>query len=252
MNSNFDKPGTALIWLCMLVLLLNGLLLSTQPKADTPLVINTILTPPLIDLENGGLLDRTAAEAFKRAGLGIDFQPLPAQRSLLNLDAGIDDGNLARIPGLETIFPNILMVPEKLVDFRFVAFTRNPNIEVNGWDSLQSYNLAIIHGWQIVEINTAAHKNLLKVQTAEQLFNLLLQGRVDLVIYEYSMGQAIAKALQINDIRVLQPDLAQRPLHLYLHKSHQSLVARINEALESMKSDGAYQKIFRATMPLED
>ena len=252
MNYNFDKSGPGMVSHSLLLLFLLGLLLSTQAKAAAPLVINTILAPPLIDLENGGLLDRTAAEAFKRAGLGIDFQPLPAQRSLLNLDAGIDDGNLARIPGLEAIFPNIVMVPEKLVDFRFVAFTRNPTIEVNGWDSLQSHNLAIIHGWQIVEINTAEHKNLLKVQTAEQLFNLLAQGRVDVVIYEYSMGQAIAKALEIKDIRVLQPDLAQRPLHLYLHKSHASLVTRITEALESMKLDGVYQQIFHATMPSAD
>ena len=236
-------------------LLLLGLLLgqcmASLAYAGAPLVINTILAPPLIDLKNGGLLDRTTTEAFKRAGLELDFQPLPAQRSLLNLDAGIDDGNLARVPGLEQIFPNIRMVPEKLVDFRFVAFTQNPTIEVKDWDSLQSYSVAIIHGWQIVEMNTANHKSLLKVRTAEQLFNLLQQGRVDLVVYEYSMGQTMAKSMNMKDVRVLQPDLAQRPLHLYLHKSHEPLLPLINQALVSMKSDGAYQQIFQATMPAE-
>lgn len=240
-------------WPKQLVLLLMVLAQTAtlQLNAAEPLVINTMLAPPLIDLEKGGLLDRTVSEAFRRLGIEIVYQPISAQRSLLNVDTGLDDGNLARVKGLTDLFPNIRMIPESLMNFRFVAFSRDQSIKIENWDSLQDYNVAIIRGWKIVEANTAQIRSVIKVKSGQQLFRLLKQGRVDIVIFGYAMGLRIAESMNIRDIHVLKPNLAERDLFLYMNKKHEPLIPRIDQALREMKADGSYERIYLSTMPAD-
>ena len=240
-------------WPKQLVLLLMVLAQTAtlQLNAAEPLVINTMLAPPLIDLEKGGLLDRTVSEAFRRLGIEIVYQPISAQRSLLNVDTGLDDGNLARVKGLTDLFPNIRMIPESLMNFRFVAFSRDQSIKIENWDSLQDYNVAIIRGWKIVEANTAQIRSVIKVKSGQQLFRLLKQGRVEIVIFGYAMGLRIAESMNIRDIHVLKPNLAERDLFLYMNKKHEPLIPRIDQALREMKADGSYERIYLSTMPAD-
>ena len=207
------------------------------------LVINSGGSEPFSNSAGSGFYALVAREAFSRLGITVKFIHLPNQRALINANEGIDDGNMARIEGLEKKYPNLVRVPEKIVDYDFVAYSLDPSIKINGWESLKPYGVAFINGWQIFEKNVRGSRQVTRVRKASQLFELLKNRRVDIILFE-RWGGLWWKQHENVDARLLYPPLATRPLYMYLNKSHVDLVPLVAQALAEMKKDGTYQHIF--------
>lgn len=214
------------------------------------LVLNDANGPPFTNAQQTGFLDRVGQEAFRRAGLRLRLVQLPAERGLKNANDGIEDGDLTRIAGIDKTYPNLQRVPEKLIDWRFAAFThrRDLAIPVN-WKSLLSHNVGVIRGWKIAETNLATAKNLVLVNDVDQLFGLLNRQRVDAVVYSQEMGLWLLREQGRKDIRMLDPPLASREMFIYLNKKHARHIAPLAAALRSVKQDGTYDRLYRESMP---
>ena len=226
------------------------LFLLSAADAQT-LAINTFGAPPLSNAHRNGFHDLMTIEIFRRLGHEVVIPRLPAERALLNANKGIDDGDLPRIAGLESLYPNLIMVPESIMDYNFVAFTRNADIKSSGWKGLQPYNVGIITGWKILEKNVVGVHSLVKVHNQKQLFTLLKLDRVDVVVYEQWQGLRAARELGITDLQILQPPLAKRKMYMYLHKKNAGLVTDAAAALRDMKGDGTYAAIVKQTLDLD-
>jgi len=227
------------------------LFLTIEVHAET-LAINTTGAPPFSNENRTGYHDLLTIEVFNRLGLDIIIPRLPAERALINVNKGIDDGNVPRIAGLDRLYPNLIMVPENLMDYEFVAFTRHSDFPTTGWDALKPYDVAIITGWKILEKNVVSVHSLTKVKNQTQLFTLLKSDRIDVVIYEKWQGLQTARDLGITDIRILYPPLAKREMFMYLHRKHVDLIPELAAALKNMKEDGTYLRIFDKTLkPLQ-
>jgi len=231
------------------VFLLLLLLLPTTPLSAAPvLYLNTALTSPLSNAQQSGFVDRLLGEALQRLGYRLRVNHLPAERALINANAGIDDGDLLRIGGLSELYPNLVQVPEKIIDVEFVAFTRRPDIDLRGWHSLPAYSVAIINGWKILEQRIPPGTELTKVENNHQLFNLLLKNRVDLVLYSRWPGLSYLQDKRIRSIRLLRPPLERRAMFVYLHRRHHALAPRLAHVLAQLKTDGTYQRLFRSIL----
>jgi polar amino acid transport system substrate-binding protein len=214
-------------------------------SAAQTLSVNTTSSAPLAVPRQDGYHDLIAIEMFKRIGKSITIQILPGERSLLNLDQGIDDATLVRIRGIENAYPNVRMVPEKIMDMEFVAFTIDPNVEVKEWADLRSYSVAFINGWKIFEQNTRNAAFVTKVNGPSQLFDLLALGRADVILFEKWMGLHIVDVRGMTQVRNLSPPLATKEMFMYVHNKHIALVDRLATALRSMKADGTYDNFYR-------
>ena len=212
------------------------------------LVLNNATAPPHTNDDGTGFLDRVAGEAFRRIGVELKLVRLPAERGLRNADAGIEDGEVVRVGGLEKEYPNLLRVPEKIIDMDFVAFARGPAIQIDGWKALRPYRVGIIKGWKIYEDNLRGIVEPTAVDNAEQLFNLLERDRVDVVLYSRWMGTALVRARQLRDVEALMPPLASVAMYTYLHKKHSALVPKLAAALRAIKADGTYQRALDETI----
>lgn len=212
-------------------------------KADV-FALNSGHGPPLATDNQDGFVDTLEREIFRRLGHDVVIHRVPAERSLLNVDTGIDDGNGPRIAGLSRMYPNIRQVPESIMTYDFVAFTRDADFVPTNWDSLKPYDTAIITGWKILEKNVVGTRSLTKVRSPEQLFALLMQGRVDVVIFEKWEGLHLIRELGLEGVRMLDPPLAQRDMYLYVNKQHEALLAPMADTLRQIKADGTYQAVF--------
>lgn len=217
--------------------------------AQQPLSLNTFAGPPLSTVSHNGYYDRILLEAFSRLKIPIIIGHLPAERSLQNADRGIDDGDFVRIAGLERRYRNLVMVPEQLDDFEFVAFSTTVNLTDSSWAALAPYHVGIVRGWKILEENLAGVKKLTSAKNQEQLFTLLKNGRVDVVIYARHEGYGLVKQLGIANCRVQNSPLAVRPMYLYLNKKHAGLVAPLAAVLKKMKEEDVFVNIGRQTLP---
>lgn len=222
-----------------------------RPAAAMPrLRFNTAFGPPIHADDGSGFFNRLMAEALGRLGYAVEVDAPPAERALVNANAGIVDGDGPRIEDLGDIgfYPNLLRVPVELIDVDFVAFTRGTPLEGASWVALAPYNVGIVRGWKILEQNITGARSLVRTKTAALLFGLLANDRIDIAVIDRLSGLAAAHAVGIRDIRVSPRPLARRPMYLHLHNRHAGLVEPLARVLAEMKSDGAFARIRDATL----
>jgi polar amino acid transport system substrate-binding protein len=200
--------------------------------------------PPIIgDPGHPGFIDQLAREMFKRIDVEVEVTRVPSERSLINVNAGLDDGDLFRVAGLEKEYPNLVLVPEKMLDNDFVVFTKRKDIRIRTWDDLKPYAVAFVTGWKPYELNVKGTRDLTKTPSIHELLPLLENGRADLVLMDRWQGGWIAKQQGYTG-RVLDPPLARFEEFMYLNKKHAALASKAANALAGMKADGSYQKLY--------
>jgi polar amino acid transport system substrate-binding protein len=208
------------------------------------LVLNDTNEPPLTTPERNGFLDVIAGEAFRRAGVELRLVKLPPERALINANAGIEDGDLTRIAGLERQYPNLVRVQEKLTDWEFTAFGRDASVAPT-WPALRTRSVGHIKGWKIYEQNLSGAERVTTADDPEQLFRLLALNRIEVALYERWLGLALLKRLGLKGVRPLAPPLATREMYIYLNKRHAALAPRLAQALRALKREGYYERAYR-------
>lgn len=220
-------------------------LTSTACIAGTPvLILNDTNEPPFTTADGNGFIDVVAREAFRRAGVQLTLVKLPAERGLINANSGIEDGEISRIAGIDSQYPNLIRVPEKLIDWEFSAFSKQGTLPAR-LEQLSRQPIGHIRGWKIYEKQLVGAPMVVSADDASQLFKLLQLGRIDVALYERSMGISLLQRQVIKGVDALDPPLATREMFIYLHKRHADRVPKIAEALRAIKAEGLYDKLYR-------
>lgn len=205
-------------------------------------------SPPLTGTaERPGFLDELAAAVFQRIGIEAKLTRVPGERALLNVDSGLDDGDFFRAPDIETDYPRLLRVPEPVMLYEFVAYTRRQDITLRTWSDLQPYAVAYPNGWKIFEHNVRHVKDLTVTPSIHELFPLLEADRVDVILISRWAAQPLIRQHGYK-YRALDPPLARVNMYMYLNRKHAALVPRLAQALRDMKADGSYQEIYARTL----
>lgn len=218
-------------------------------QAADKLVLTAGVLAPYTTAERQGFLDQMVRVVFREVGLDAELliYPTATERGMLNANEGVDDGLAMRVAGLEKQYPNLIRVPEPIAINDFVALTSRLRFATNNWDSLQPYVVGYIIGWKVFEQNVPTGRQLTLVRDADQLFNLLANGRVDVALYERWQGLARARAMGLQ-VQAMEPPLVRTPMYIYLHKKHAELVPRVAQALVKLKRNGTYARIHDATL----
>jgi len=217
-----------------------------QAYAEDTIYLATSLHYPYTSEEGKeGFLTLLMTDVFARVGLQVQIVLTPGERSLINANKGIDDGDLVRVPGMERLFPNLIMVPEVTLPFEIMVYS-NPGsgIVITDWDSLLPYRVGIVNNWKILERNTTEVKSRIGVRTIELLFGLLKNRRTDVVIVDRFEGAYVARKLGI-PVEMQMPPLIVADCHIYLNKRHSKLVPKVSAALIAAKKDGTYARLFK-------
>jgi polar amino acid transport system substrate-binding protein len=242
------------IWFRCLWFAAVALLLAGSPPAEAaeaaesscPIVIGSCHRPPLSTADAGGILDRLVVEAFRRVGLTACVTSLPCERSLLNANQGVTDGDILRVPAIvEYGYPNLMIVPEPFYRFDFQGFAVRSDLVVRGWEDLKPLRVGFVLGWKILEDRVQAAE-VMRARGAEQLFPLLVDRKTDVVIYERLTGLELVRSAGYGGVRLLEPPLLTVDQFLVLNRRHAALAEPLAAAIRSMKADGSYDGAFRA------
>ncbi|MDH5325461.1 MAG: transporter substrate-binding domain-containing protein [Gammaproteobacteria bacterium] len=215
--------------------------LGAEPRV---LIINSGSSAPMIKGDNEGFYPELVHALFKRLKREVRTVHLPSSSSLKNVTQGFDDGLIARIKGLEKKNKNLLLVPEKIMDLQFTAYTNNHNIKIESWEDLKPYNIAYIRGWKIYDKHVTAYKSLVKVKSPEQMFKLLKNQRVDVILYQSVPAKYLMKSLNYFPYEQ-RKYLASREMYMYMHKRHSNLIPLMSRELKKMKQDGTYKDLYQ-------
>jgi len=240
-------PITSKIRYIFTVLLVQLVFITPSSAEEVEIRITSGRAEPFVTPEHNGFYDLVVKHMFQRVGLKASTIVLPSERSLINANIGEDDGNIARIKGIEKKYKNLIIVPESVIDFDFVAFTKDKNIKVRNWRSLKPYNVTFINGWKVFEKKVKHYKSLVKTRDSTQLFQLLENGRADIALYDLWSGLWLIKQ-KSGTLDYLKPPFATFTLYLYVNKKHKKIVPLLAQALKEMKQDGTYQRIYDETL----
>jgi len=219
-------------------------LLVFQVHAQTTLVLGSSYYPPITTSHKDGVMDLVYKELARRLDIKIDIGDLEtAERVLLNANNGIEDGDVGRVLGLEKSYPNLISIPVPIYHYEMVVFSKNVDFEVLDVKSIQPYDIGLLRGWKILEKISTGANSVLSLQNAEQVFDMLEKGRIEIALFEKSQGLAILKKMGIKDIKVLKPNLLEGDFHLYMHKKHKNLIHKITAELLKMEKDGTIRRI---------
>jgi polar amino acid transport system substrate-binding protein len=213
-----------------------------QARAGETLALNSGSRAPFTSPRQNGVFDVLYQTLAERLGITIQIQLLPAERALLNANAGIDDGDVCRVAGMANKYPNLMQVPEAITPVKWVVFSKSFNFKISGVESLRPYRVGILIGRKLLEEKIVGVKSLVKFSTDEEIIDALERNQIDLGIMEKSQGMALVQS-RLN-IKILRPALFQDDCYLYLNKKHRLWVPVFAAELKKMKQDGSLKKIF--------
>lgn len=214
-----------------------------------PLRLNSGVRAPYFQPDKSGFIDRLVPEVFRRIGVKAEgVQYAASERAMINANNGVDDGLVLRIRGLEKNYPNLVIIDEKIIDNEFVAYANQADFATTSFATLKGHQVGFINGWKIFESNLPGDVEVTRVQEAGQLFALLQQDRVDVVLYERWQGNQIIRETG-SRAQLLAPPLATSEMFMYLHKKHAHLAGPAARALRAMKADGTWRRIAAESLP---
>lgn len=181
--------------------------------------------------------------AYEQLGIAVEVDYSPAERALRSANSGRTDGEVARIAGIEKMYPNLIPIPVPIARTDFSVFSKKHSFTVEGFESLQSYRIGIILGGKLMEHRTQNMERQM-VHSLDSLVRILEKDRVDIIAF--LRLDTLIKIRELNYQHIIKPltppILSVEGFH-YLHKKHAALVPQITAILKQMKQDGSIQKI---------
>lgn len=231
------------------VLAITMSLLMSAAWAKQTIVLNSSFYAPLTSEKQDGVLDLIYQQLSKRLGIHIEIQNLTAsERCLRNADSGIVDGDVARVAGLEKIYPNLMRVPVPVMKYEMVGFSRKVDFKMTGAEGIKPYNIGVVRGWKILEQAAAGAHSVTSLESADQMFMMLDKNRIDIALLEKLEGLQIIKSMDIKGVRVLQPNLYEGEFYLYLNRKHAAMIPLISAELLKMAQEGVLQHIYDSVL----
>jgi len=181
---------------------------------------------------------------YSRANIQLEFEILPAKRSLIESSEGRVDGELQRIYQLAQDYPTLVRVPTPFTYFEVVAFSRKHTFSVSGWSSLSGYGIiGRVRGLKYIDLGLKGIKDVYDVTDTDQLMNMLDSGRLDVVVTSGFNGAYQIYNSKLNNIHQLHPAIEKYQLYHYLHIKHIKLIPIIDEVIKSMKKSGELERL---------
>lgn len=181
-------------------------------------------------------------ESYKSLGIDLTVYHIPGGKASRYAQIGKVDGEVSRVQGAEQRFDNLIRVPEPVNYLEAAVFTKEVDIEVEGWDSLQPYVIGVPFGAKFVTDHTQGMRQVL-VPNDLHLLTMLALDELELVVNPLIDGLGRIRQQQLFHVRLLHPSLSKEYLYHYLHKKHEELVPRISEAIHSLKASGRLEEL---------
>ena len=196
---------------------------------------------------NSDISMQVLTEAYAQLSINIEYLPLPGARALHKSNSGEVDGEVFRIANVEKKFTNLRPVPTAINRLEGIVFTKSLDFKIQGWSSLSPYYIGIQNGIRFADRGTEDMQRL-AVDTNEQLFLMLNEGRVELAVAAYTNGLKTMSKLNLNTIRALEPAIETYPLYHYLHINHADLIPKLDQVLVNMANNGRIRAIREAAL----
>jgi ABC-type amino acid transport substrate-binding protein len=156
---------------------------------------------------------------------------------------GTTQGELLRIKEIQKKYPNLVRIPYPISRLKSMALTLSGQPEINGIEGLQDKNVGVLRGLEYTNILTRNMDRLL-LNSIESLFEILLAGRVDVIIFPELDARKYIKSHQLEDkVNISTYPIVDIPLYHFVHKDSKVVIELLNKKMSEMDKTGALAKL---------
>lgn len=210
--------------------------------------------PPFNDahLLNNGLSSDLVATALKRAGYASAYFQVPWARGLYGLQASDYDIVISAWYDAERATYGVYSAPYLINRIRFLR-RKGTDFQFRTLSDLGDNAIAVVRGY-VYQQAFDSDPSLQRVPVVDFAMGarMLAAGRVQLTLEDELVArhyfQYELRGIQ-DQLEFLSEPLSENGLHILVRKSHphaQQIISRFNEAMQAMREDGTYAKIFAA------
>ncbi len=189
-------------------------------------------------------LDKVLKIALKNIGYDLTVNPQGTTAAAESANSGEKDGFTLRNMGIETKYPNLVLVSEPFAEQSTYVYIRSQdNFEIKSWKDLAGYHIGTLYQEPYLDENIPSDvKNISKFVTNVQLLDGLATGLCD-----------VALLRSVSDTELYVPDTVKELCvidvsdgYIYLNKKHEELAPKLADELSKMKASGEYEQILNA------
>lgn len=180
--------------------------------------------------------DRAVAiltKAYEQLNVRFQVTNLPANKSILAVENGSSDGEVARIKDIGFHFTEIVRVDMPILSLKIYTYVNDPQLAGLTLHQLQDYRIGHVAGAKFAEQLTAGFPEVAAEKNSRVLFNRLQLGQLDAVIVSAVVGDKRLQEFSGKVFKSRQP-VSTREFYHYLHRRHTALVAPLEEALRNV------------------
>lgn len=204
-----------------------------------PLHSETLVIGIRNDVHDPGMLKAAEwiKEAVQASGHKIQFDYLPAKRSLKLASIGYLDGEFYRHTFVETKFPSLVRVDIPLGKFDYDVWIYAGNNCMEDIDALEQLKPVGIRGVVFFEdfIYPKSDVGYEEVANIGQAMEILQRGRADYTVHNKSVIEFHSKKSSVKLRNCFDTPLFSKYFYLYLHESNRHLVESIEQTLREAK-----------------
>ncbi len=208
---------------------------------------------------SGNWLEMIYTEAYRRLGFNICYEGYPARRASYLSDNGYVDGEITRVASYSQKHPNMIKVDEPHFTAIFAAYTIDPTIKLDGWNSLKGTNYEVNYRLGVTKLETMLPLLLPKdqldsVHTIKSGLFKIAMKRGDIFI---GLGSHIEETIVSNEnlrnsgLRKAGT-MGKVMAHSFLHKKNKSIAVRLSKVLAQMKAEGLVEKYRKLAFKIEN
>lgn len=216
------------------------IILSLPALASDQMILASRKDSPL-----NAITEPVLEEAYRRIGLKVKFERFDGDRSIFMANNGVLDGEVSRLRFVLEKYPNLRLVPIPIFYSEIVAFTRNHDIVVDNWKSLEPYRVAFPVSFRLIAKRLKSHQQILKTKDSSSSLDALYQNDVDIAVTNRYEGERLIDVFGYRGIHTSLPPLESKPIFHLLHEKNESLIPSLTKALKAMTEDGMLEKIWR-------
>ncbi|WDE14225.1 substrate-binding periplasmic protein [Thalassomonas haliotis] len=253
--------------LIILLLFITGL--GGQVRAATPEKTKTItlaidpwypwVIPKQGATSGGGV--NFIKELYRRLGFDVDISLYPFKRVLSHLETGNVDSSWLMTKNASR--QQYALFSEAFLSEPFYIYSAartGAAFEWHHWQDLKNHSLGLSSGFYYGQAFHYAAKTYdfktHEVKTDFQLIKMLLGGRLDLIILNQTVAQAMLRDFPEFHGRLHQASKAVIDTRYYILLSkkspHKALLPKINDTIKAMKEDGSIQRLLKGAQPLSN
>jgi len=186
-------------------------------------------------------------KAYKKAKIEIKPVFLDLQYSLQQSNAGITDGEIARVSQIIKFTPNLIKVPVPIASLDAVAFSKNTSIKINNWSDLANHKFTIVSGVKYIEVATKQY-NPEKTPSFAEAIELLQTGKTEIIVASKVAFVNLIYKKAYSDIKAISGSLKNLKLFHFVHNKNQHLIPIITPILQKMLDSGEIAHIRKSQL----